>query len=166
MELTFDRIYFNLSNLFLPGFIAISLSFALVGIKELKSRGFDGLVYIVISLFFIAAHFYFLFDHALRLPIGSGFINIDTYLWLELFMAPVTITVFILQGLFGFIKTNFGNGMIKIFFGLTLFCYMYMLGAGWPIEIKCSMTLFWLVILFSLEIKPVVEWNHQVHLRI
>ena len=166
MELTLDRIYFNLSNLYLPGFIAVSITFASVGIKELKGRGFDAFVYFVISLFFIAAHFYFLFDHALRLPIGSGFINIDIYLWLELFLAPVTITVFILRGLFGFIKTNFRNGMIKIFFGLTLFCYLYMLGSGWPVEIKCALSLFWLVILFSLEIKPVKEWNHRVHLRI
>lgn len=163
MEQNFDRIYLSLSNFFLPGFVAVSLSFASIGLKELKNRGFEGLVYILLSLFFIAVHFYFLLNQSFGLPFSSGLINVNAYSWLKLCLAPVTVLVFILLGLYNIIKTSFKNGLIKIYFGLTLYCYLYMLGAGWPDGIKCSLTLFWLIVMFYLEMKPVAE--SQAHLR-
>lgn len=158
MELSFDHVYMNnLSNLFLPGFVAVSISFASAGLKGLKSRESDSLIYILISLFFIAAHFYFLFDHALRLPFGSAFVNVSAFAWFEYLLAPTTILVFLLSGIFAFYKTRFKNGLIRIFFGLTLYCYFYMLDIDWPIQAKAALVLLWLMVLFYLEIRPVEE---------
>ena len=42
-------------------------------------------------------------------------------------------------------------GLIKMFFGLTLFCFLYMLGESWPTDIKIILSGIWLLILFKTE---------------
>ena len=41
---------------------------------------------------------------------------------------------------------------VKVFFGLTLLCYLYMVGQSWPIDVKGILTIIWLTMLFKTEL--------------
>jgi hypothetical protein len=43
------------------------------------------------------------------------------------------------------------DGLVKLFFGLTLLCYLYILGANWPLDIRAVLTLVWLGFFFKTE---------------
>ncbi|MBN1211126.1 MAG: hypothetical protein JXA92_00985 [candidate division Zixibacteria bacterium] len=157
MELTFDKIYSDLGTLYLPGFVVFSISFASFGIRQIKQKGLDGIIYLIIALFFIAAHAYFLIEHPFRIFPGSVLDGISFIKWIELILAPPVILVFLISGLYAFIKTAFKEGLEKIFFGLTLYCFLYMLGGAWPLNIKAALAVIWLILFFGVEIKGTPE---------
>jgi len=143
--------------MYLPGFVAFSISFASVGLKQIKQKGYDGIIYLIIALFFMAAHAYFLIEQPFRIFPGSVLDGINFIKWIELVLAPPVILVFLLSGLYAFVKSAFKEGLVKIFFGLTLFCFLYMLGSAWPLSVKAALTVFWLILLFVVEIKGTPE---------
>ena len=159
MELTFDKIYSDFGTLYLPGFVAFSISFASVGLKQIKQKGYDGIIYLIIAIFFIAAHAFFLIEHPFRILPGSVLDGIEFIKWIELVLAPPVILVFLISGLFAFIKTAVNEALVKIFFGLTLYCFLYMLGDTWPLNAKAALTVIWLILLFMVELKETPERN-------
>jgi len=142
----------NPSFWLLSGFLMAALFFLMVGIRELKQHAYEGLLYIVISLFFVVAHIFYLFnipnDNLLLMVMNQ----ISFWHWAFMILAPVLIVLYLLLGLFHFLAVNIRVGLLKIFFGLTLLCYLFMLGTNWPLDVKGILTFIWFFIWFEVEL--------------
>ena len=153
MDQSINIVFAQGSFLFLAGLIVAALFFARTGLQELTSNIIEGLLYLAFAVFFFCLHFYCL----LNMPRFSYLAKITTDMniwnWLLVFLAPVVIGLFILIGTFNFIKSHRHAGLVKLFFGLTLYCYLYMLGSSWPIDTKAIMTICYGYIWFNLELQ-------------
>ena len=157
MELTINKIYSDPGIIYLPGLVAFSITFASIGLKHIRRRGYDGIIYLILALFFLAAHAYLVVEHPFRIFPGTVLDGIEFFKWIELILAPTVIFIFLLSGVYAFIRTTFREGLVKLFFGLTLYCFLYMLGVSWPIDAKAALTFIWLIMLFVVEIKGMAE---------
>ena len=136
----------------LYGFLAAALFFAMVGISELRNERLDGLLFIAMAGFFAVAHAFYL----MQLPPDSPLVGIisqaEIWKWLAFILAPVLIFLFLLFGLYSFVRYRFRDGLLKLFFGLTLLCYLYMVGQNWAIDVKGILTLTWTLIWLDVEL--------------
>ncbi len=139
--------------LYLSGLAAASLFFAMAGFREVKENIFEGLLFLALAVFFACAHIFLLFNTTPASYFSQAGAPLNLWGWLVLFLAPALIGLYLLFGLFNFISARSKEGMIKIFFGLTLVCYLYLLGSHWPIDVKGILTLTWGGIWFNVELK-------------
>jgi len=139
-----DGAYFQLTAL-LTG----ALFFAMVGIREMKNENLYGYLFAAISIFFLAIHAFFL----LSLPDAvSPLNNLDFWPWLIAFFAPALITLYLVFGFFNMLMDKVRLGIVKIFFGLTLLCYLFMLGGSWPLDVKGIIVMIWCGLWFDVEL--------------
>lgn len=141
----------NLTYYLLCGLIAAGLFFLMVAIRELKEICLEGLLYLTTSFFFIAAHFLYLFNLPHSGELGNFLARLDFWVWVVLIFSPALIIMFIVFGLVSFALENYRGGMTKIFFGLTLLCFIFMLGTSWPFDLKACITIFFTYIWFNVE---------------
>lgn len=136
----------------LAGLVAASLFFLMVGIRELQGERMEGLLYLVLSLFFAAVHLFYLFT----LPIDNILTIVTAQLtfwdWSSLIFGPALIALFISFGLFAIIRTDSRAALMKIFFGMTLLCYLYMLGPDWPTDVRGIIVIVWSLIWVKVEL--------------
>lgn len=130
-----------------------SLFFFMAGIRSLKNACLEGLLYFAISLFFGVAHIFYLYNLPIDSSISFILSNSSIWNWLTIIFAPSLILLFISFGLTNFLLDYFRIGLIKIFFGLTLLCYIFMLGSSWAIDIRGMITLLFCFIWFEVELK-------------
>ena len=76
--------------------------------------------------------------------------------WLTILFAPALIVLFITFGLLNFVLDYFRIGLIKLFFGLTLLCYIFMLGQEWAFDVRGIITIIFCLIWFEVELKTAV----------
>lgn len=156
MEQDVLNIFSQGSYLILLGTVTAAVFFAMTALHELQSRHLDGLVYLVLAVFFVAAHFIYLSE----LPAKTMALLTDqpmsVWLWLSLFFAPALICLFILFGVFRLMFSSTQAGLVKIFMGLTLLCYLYMLGPDWPVDVKGILTLVYSGVWFDIGLKTAV----------
>lgn len=153
MELTFQKIYSDCSYLILPGFIAVSFSFTSAGLRHLRHKGYEGIVYFILALFFMVAHACFIFEIPCRFFPVSALTGISLGKWTDLILIPALLITFILSGLYAFIRTYFNEGLLKIFFGLTLYCYLFMLDINWPENFRIGLVFIWFLFFIIIEIR-------------
>ena len=132
--------------------LSASLFFLMAGIRSIKSASLEGLLYIAVSAFFVIAHIFYLFNLPIDSPLSFVFSNIDLWIWLTVLFAPALIILFISFGIVSFLMDYFRFGLIKIFFGLTLLCYIFMLGHSWAFDIRGIITLLFCFIWFEIEL--------------
>jgi hypothetical protein len=138
----FTDLFHHTAYLILFGSIAGALFFAMAGIRELVSRELQGIYYCVLAMFFTVIHFLYLANLPADLP-TSALINLSLWSWINLLVAPALIGLFILYGIFRLLSSSIRPGLVKLFFGLTLLCYLYMLGPHWPADVKGILTIVW-----------------------
>ena len=130
----------------------------MAGVRELKQQSMEGLLYLVLGIFFSIAHFLLLqnlpFDSMLSLYLGS----LNFWQWLTILFAPSLIVLYLAIGLFNFAIEQFRNGLIKIYFGLTLICFLYMLGTDWAVDVKGIITIVFCLTWFEVELRT----NHEL----
>lgn len=143
----------NITYYFLCGMIAASLFFLMAGIRELKEICLEGLLYLTTAFFFLAAHFLYLFNLPHTGELAYFLAHLNFWVWVVLIFAPALIVMFIILGLVSFIFENYRGGMTKIFFGLSLLCYIYMLGTTWPVDLKAIVTIVFTYIWFQIELE-------------
>jgi hypothetical protein len=78
--------------------------------------------------------------------------NLNFWQWLIAFFAPALITLYLLFGFFNMLMSKVKLGLVKIFFGLTLLCYLFMLGGNWPLDVRGIITLIWIGLWFDVEL--------------
>lgn len=152
MESSIQHLLTGSYTLQLYGLLAAALFFAMIGIRELRDERLDGLLFLAMAGFFALAHLFYL----LQLPVDSPLAGIvsqgEIWKWLAFVLAPVLIFLYLMFGLYSFVRYRFRDGLLKLFFGLTLLCYLYMLGQYWAVDVKGILTLTWTLIWLDVEL--------------
>jgi len=142
---------FNFITLILM--LSASLFFLMAGIRSLKYNCMEGLLYIALSLFFSVAHFFYIYNLPIDTELSFMLSNNQIWSWLTNIFAPTLIFLFISFGIVNFVLDYFRIGMIKIFFGLTLLCYIFMIGNNWAFDIRGIITLCFCLAWFEVELR-------------
>jgi len=137
--------------------LGATLFFVTVGLIEVRQEHPEGFLYLTIALFFVTAHIACLVNLPTHLEAIGKETVFSIWDWLALLLAPALIALYLLRSVLDFVFSHSRKGLVKLFFGLTLLCYLYMLGTNWPIDIKGVMTLVWLSLFFKLELGLVPE---------
>ncbi len=146
-------LFFDFNYITLILMLSASLFFLMAGIRSLKSISIEGLLFLALFLFFAAAHFFYLYNLPIDSPLYFTFSNNLFWCWLTVLFAPALIILFISFGLVNFVSDYFRIGLIKIFFGLTLLCYIFMVGNNWAFDIRGIITIIFCYIWFEVELK-------------
>lgn len=136
----------------LASMVGLALFFFMVGLRDIQGDRPEGYLYLSISLFFFLAHCLYLTNLPESEFTWQQIPGISLWSWLVLLVAPALIALFVLRSMFSFIILHGHIGMVKLFFGLTLFCYLYMVGADWPIDVRAVLTIIWLSFFFKMEL--------------
>ncbi|RKX27251.1 MAG: hypothetical protein DRP46_10085 [Candidatus Zixiibacteriota bacterium] len=142
---------------YLAGLIAAALFFAMTGIKELKIKRFEGIIYLALSVFFIFAHVLFFISSGAEYQILSYISHLSITGWMVALFAPALIFLYLLFGLFNCVSLRISEGIIKIFIGVAMMTILYSLGVGWPDLIKIPLILISLIVWFGIELSAVEE---------
>lgn len=145
-----DSSYYLLVSL-----ISLAMFFILAMFRKFKESIIEGILYAVISLFFITAHFFYLHYIPVNGNLSYFMTRLDMWHWLVYIFSPALIFIFLVIGLYNLVMNYIKIGMTKLFFGLTLLCYLFMLGSIWPDELKGIITIFFLIAWFELELRTV-----------
>jgi len=152
MERIFDIMLSDSSFFLLIGLLATGLFFLMVAIRDLMSDYYDGLMYVPLALFFITAHGFYLWYFPIDSPSSMFLADLGFWTWLGYCLAPALALLFILLGLFAVVRINLMTGMVKLFFGLTLVCFLFMLGSNWAADWKGIITLLYCMAWFHVEL--------------
>jgi hypothetical protein len=136
--------HFQLSVLLIGAFL-----FLTIAIRELKNEEMNGLLAMAFGFFFLCVHAILLWN----LPNPITLANFNIWNWLTGYLAPALIVLYVLLGFFNLLTVRFNLGMVRLFFGLTLYCYLYMLGNCWPIDVRGILVLIWGGIWFDIGIR-------------
>jgi uncharacterized membrane protein len=132
--------------------LASALFFALVALRELSTSHVDSLLYGFLAAFFFTLHLYLLSDaqHS-RLQERAG----DPLLWswLSIYLAPALIAMFLVFGIVWMVALSARTGLLKLFFGITLFCYLFVVGSGWPVDVKGILTVVYATAWFQVGLR-------------
>lgn len=157
MESTLLNILANTQSIQLIALLAAALFFTAMAIDELSHERLEGLLFAVLSVFFIGAHFYFL----INLPEGSLLLTIVTELqiwrWITTFLAPALIILFLSLGIWSIVLRQRQAALVKLFFGLTLLCFVFMIGYKWQIDARGIITLLFGLTWVNVEIAATSE---------
>ena len=153
MDQSINHIFAQGSYLFLAGLIVAALFFARTGLQELTRSVLEGLLYLALAVFFFCLHFYCLMNLTPFSYLAHITTELNLWTWLLVFLAPGIIVLFLLHGILNLIASRAQAGLIKVFFGLTLFCYLNMLGAGWPVDARAILAICYSYIWFNLELR-------------
>jgi len=132
--------------------LGASLFFITAGLLEIRHEHPEGFLYLTIALFFLIAHIACLVNLPAHLSAVGEPVEFGVWTWLALLLGPVLIALYVLRSLIDFLFSHSRKGLVKLFFGMTLLCFLYMLGAEWPMDVKGVMTLIWLTLFFKLEL--------------
>ncbi len=142
-----DSTYWQLSSL-----IGLVLFFLVVGLRELSDDRPEGYLYLVIATFLGIAHAVVL-ENALgcdpRIPILA---HLNVWEWLVVLAAPALIALFFFRSFISLVTAAMREALVKLFFGLTLLCLLYLIGASWPTDVRGMLTIIWGAFLFKTEI--------------
>jgi len=142
------QIFAEASYYQLAAMLAAALFFFMIAFRELTDENFYGYFFAALGVFFLAIHALFL----LNIPSTvSPLSNLGLWHWLIAFLAPSLIVLYLLFGFFNVLMARIRDGLVRIFFGLTLFCYLFMLGGGWPVDVRGILVLIWSGLWFGVE---------------
>lgn len=135
---------------FVASFAGI-LFFAAIAYREVRDGYMHGVLYYFVAIFFAAAHFAMIL--IAKTPFASSTFHppTDMFSWLNMAAAPALIALFIGLGSFRMAINQWRLGLIRVFFGLTLLCYLYMLGSAWPLDVKGFIAAGYIIAWFEVE---------------
>jgi hypothetical protein len=157
LDILFADLFDPWAFLYLTGLLAAGLFFARMAISEIKSDHFDGLAYIPLALFFVGIHIVFLFIGKPQNTLFSFASRLDLISWFVLLFAPALIVLYLLFGLYDFIRMNVQDGLVRLFFGLTLIAFLYLIAPGWPMVFKAILTTLYCGAWVTIEVRIAEE---------
>ena len=152
MSTGLTEIFADSAFLQLSGLLGLTLFFILVGFREIRHERPEGYLFLTISVFLAISHAVLLSSLASAHLKSPLFENLSLWVWLVALLAPAICVIFIVRALFNFAVEKHREGLIKLFFGLTLVCYLYLLGSNWPLDVRGFLTIIWLSFLFKTEL--------------
>jgi hypothetical protein len=151
MVSTMTDIFADITFYQLSGLLGLALFFLLAGIREIRTDCSEGYLYLTVAVFLAVAHAVVL-ENALSCdPRPPALTGMNLWHWLVVLAAPALIVLFVLRSIFSFIALDGREGLIKLFFGLTLLCYLYLVGADWPADVRGLLTVVWIGFFFKTE---------------
>jgi hypothetical protein len=151
-DLLLSDIFRDISYVTLIGLLLGAIFFVILGMREIREQSMSGILYVVIGLFFVCTHFFYLMNIPPDSKAAFNTADLSVWMWIAVILAPAIMAMFILQGVISFLRTRFKLASIEVFFGLTLFCYLYMLGQAWPMDLKAAVTCFYLFAFSKVEL--------------
>ncbi|MEW5795413.1 MAG: hypothetical protein AB1772_03535 [Candidatus Zixiibacteriota bacterium] len=151
MDPTLAEIFANATIYQLSALAGLAMFFVLMGIQEIRDHSSQGYLYVTIALFLAIGHGVLLENAITCDPLLPQLNNLDFWRWLVLLVAPALIVLFLARAIVSFVRYDAREGLIKTFFGLTLMCYLYMVGSHWPVDIRGIVTILWVALLFKTE---------------
>lgn len=136
------------------GLLAGGLLFLMVGLRELRHSNHDGWVYLILGLFLDLAHIIFMLNVPVQSALAAFADSMGFWTWLSYIAAPAVIALFVLNSLMDLWQTRLRLGMIRLFFGLALTAFVYLLGLDWGYGLKGAVALFFGLIWIWLELTP------------
>ena len=137
----------------LAGLLIMAILFARAGLRDLGSEFLEGFLFLALAVFFFSAHLYLLLDLSAQSSLGSLAAELDLWQWLALMYAPALVILFITMSAMNFFTRQHRTGLVKLFFGLTLICYLWMVGGHWPADCKGILTMIYGGVWFNLELR-------------
>lgn len=131
--------------------IAGAFFFTAVAHREMRDGFMHGVMYYFVAAFLFMAHFAMIL--IAKTPFASStFVPPDSLFgWINVAIAPALIVLFIVLGSWRIAATQVRLGTIRLFFGLTLLCYLYLLGSSWPLDVKAFITMAYIIAWFEVE---------------
>lgn len=126
-----NSIFLDFTVVLLWALLAGGLFFMMAGFRELKSSPSQGSLLMTLACFFVLGHFLVIATLADGTQTLSG-----VWDWLASMLAPALIALFLASGVINLVRLQVHQGLVKTFFGLTLVCYLYMLGQYWPMDVR------------------------------
>jgi hypothetical protein len=134
--------------------VAAALFFAMAGLRSIKHEEPEGFLYLTLALFFFLIHLFYIANYPDDSPVTNPFREWSVWHWTVVLGAPALVVLYLMLGAVHLCLYRFRQGMYNFFFGMTLICYLYMLGGGWPLDVKAILTLAWGLTWFKLELNP------------
>ena len=148
----------NLADIFanstfyqLSGLAGLILLFIVIGIREVRDDCPEGYFYLTVAVFLAVAHAVLLENALSSSPELPFLTNLNVWHWLVVLLAPALIVLFVVRSLVSFVVLDSREALVKLFFGVTLLCYLYMIGVNWPADIRGMLTIVWIGFLFKTE---------------
>jgi len=117
--------------------------------KGLKKNTVETLIYFTLSAFLWALHFIWI---SFAPPESILFhASINFWQWLVYLFSPALVIVFLVYSMYWYAKSGCWQALVRIFFGVTLACLLYMVGAHWPEAVKGILSLMWVFFLWRVE---------------
>ena len=152
---TLSEIFAQNTTLHLIALVTAFLFFLMAGLRSLKHEEPEGFLFLTISLFFLLIHIFYIANFPDISALINPFAGLTTWNWLVLLAAPGLIALYLALGTLHLFLLRFRQGLYNIFFGLTLVCFLYMLGGEWSADVKAILTLTWGSVWLNLELNPV-----------
>lgn len=149
-------LFSNFPHLVLATLISISLYMIMCGFREMDNNPFHGMYYLSLAFFFSIAHLIFLKILPLSFLTVTKTLGPGMWNWVVVLLAPSLVILFLMTGLYSLIRSLIRTGFIKIFFGLSLVCFLYLLGPGWPLDVKGIITLLWVMTWYKVELASTI----------
>ena len=152
MEQNLAKLVTGTSYLLIFGLVAAAAFSTMIALRKIKEEGIEGFLFLVLAVFFAIAHGYILTNT--RIAYFTTLLkDLNFWGWLIFILAPVLIGLYIFFALHSFLSARLMDGSVKLFFGSTLLCYLYILGPNWAPDIRGILILIWCGMWFHLELK-------------
>ena len=131
----------------------LGLMAAIASLKSFKKNSVESIIYFTLSAFFWTLHLIWII-YAPPESILFCCVSIDIWYWLVYLFSPALAIVFIIYSMYWFAKSGGWPALLRIFFGVTLPCFLYMVGQDWSIVIKGMLSVTWFYFLLRVEFPP------------
>lgn len=138
----------------LVALLAAALFFLANGFRALRRENPEGFLYLTLALFFFLVHAFYISNFPDDSPVINPFVDWSAWNWLALLGAPSLIFLYLTLGTYHLFALRLKQGLYGLFFGLTLLCFVYMIGGQWPMDVKGALTLTWGTVWFNWELNP------------
>jgi hypothetical protein len=149
----FLQIFADVFTIKTLGFLAAAMIFGMLSIKAQKKERRGPYLFLILSFAFLAAHIYNLFTSPDVLP--ANFLTVEKVFvyWISRALLPVLVVLFIAMAAAQFLQFKFRPGLVRLFFGLTLFFSLYIFSHDWPEIVQNGAILGWGLAWFQVEFR-------------
>ena len=149
----YDIINGNTSFYFLCVLLIAALFFMTLGIRKLRKKHYEGFLYLLVTLFLVMVHIFYLISIPLDNELSYLTAQMNLWYWSVLMLAPSLIFLFIFFSFMNFVMNRYNIGAFNLFFGLSLLCFLFILGSDWPLVLKGVITFGFTFLYFKTEIR-------------
>ena len=132
---------------------AMGLLTGIASLRSFKKNAVESLVYFTLSAFFWALHLIWVFYPPPE-SILYCCVSINFWSWIVFLFSPALAIVFLINSMYWFAKDGGWPALMRLFFAVTLPCFLYMVGQEWSIVVKGFFGLVWTYFLIRVEFPP------------